>query len=126
MEKAIIKKNEKVSCLFVGVSGGERRHFSVITVLLISVLLCCNMIYYRYSAIVYYRGSYYCDLIRMPPLGNILESTVAFFHVKKILQFQNFYIRRYGLVSTSFCVSPENLSGKSGWGNSGVQSKNGG
>ena len=23
MEKAIIKKNEKVSCLFVGVSGGE-------------------------------------------------------------------------------------------------------
>ena len=125
MEKVIIKK-EKVFCQYVGVAGGERRHFSVITVLLISVLLCCNMIYYRYSAIVYYRGSYYCGHIRMPPLGNMLEFIVAFFHVKKILQFQNYSIRRYGLVPTSICVASEHLSGKSGWGNSGVQGKNGG
>ena len=122
-------------CQYVGVAGGERRHFSVITVLLSAVLLCCNMLYFRYScnmfyfcysAMVCYRGSYYCDHIRMPPLGNMLEFSVAFIQVKKILQFQNCSIRRYGLMPTNFCVASVNLSGKSGWGNSGVQGKNGG
>ena len=62
-----------------------------------------------------HRGSYYCDLIWMPLLGNILEFTVALFLVKKISQFQNFSIRRYGIVSTCYFVASENLFGILRW-----------
>ena len=109
---------------YVGVTGAERRQFSVFAVLLLSAYLCSTIFYFCFSASVYYRGSYFCDLIWMPLLGNILEFTAALFLVKKISQFQNFSIRRYRIVSTCYYVASENLSSKLCLYNFVIKSKN--
>ena len=112
MKEDLIIKKEKVLSSYGGVAGGERQHFSVITVLLLSVYLCGTIFYFCYSTSDYYRGSHYCDLIWMPHLGNILEFTVAPFSVKNFSHFQIFSIKRYGTVPTCYYVAAENLLGK--------------
>ena len=119
-------KNKMVCYQWVGDVGGERRLLSGNIVLVFYVLLGYNVFCFRYCDIICYYGCYYCKHTRMPPLGNMLDSIVIFFHVKKTMQFQIYSIRRYGHVPTVFCVSPEYLFGKSGGGDFWLLWKNGG
>ena len=112
MKEPLIIKKETFLNRYVELVGRERQHFSVIAVLLFSAYLCCMIFYLCYSTGDYYRGCHYCDLIWMPHLGNISEFTVALFPLKKIVHFQSFSIKRFGIVSTCYYVASENLLGK--------------
>ena len=109
-EPLIIIKKVKFLNRYVDLVGRERQHFSVIAVLLFSAYLCCMIFYLCYITGDYYRGCHYCDLIWMPHLGNISEFTL--FPLKKIVHFQSFSIKRFGIVSTCYYVASENLFGK--------------
>ena len=112
MKEPLIIKKETFLSRHDELVGRERQHFSVIAVLLFSAYLCCMIFYLCYSTGDYYRKCHYCDLIWMPHLGNISESTVALFPLKKIVHFQSFSIKSYGIVSTCYYVASENLLGK--------------
>ena len=93
----------------------ERQLLSVNTVLVVFVFLDYKVPYFRHCVIICYCGCYCCNHIRMPPLGNIVDCAVMFFHVKKIIQFQIYIIRRYGYLPTFFFVSPESVFGSPRW-----------
>ena len=93
----------------------ERRLLSINTVLVVFVLLDYKVPYLRHCVTICYCGCYCCNHIRMPPLGNIVDCAVMFFHIKKIIQFQIYMIRRYGYVLTFFLVSPESVFGSPRW-----------
>ena len=67
----------------------ERRLLSINTVLVVFVLLDYKVPYLRHCVTICYCGCYCCNHIRMPPLGNIVDCAVMFFHIKKLDNFRS-------------------------------------
>ena len=116
-------RQEKVCLLCVGTAGDERRCLTDFHDLAYSVYLCDTSFGNNHCAIMCYYGCYYCNYIWTPPLGYILDNIIFSLYEQNNLQFQRYFIRRYGPVPINFCVATENSLGKSFLGKYGAQIK---